>query len=324
MPPSADITFPILFLIAGALLLYIGAEGLVRGSASVALRMRIAPLIVGLTIIAFGTSSPELVVSIKAALKGNAEIALGNVIGSNICNIALIIGVAAIIRPIKVDKNFIKADMLLMVGVTVLLILLMFDGTLDAIDGVIMFAGIIVYNVATIVSARKSSIDSVKIVEGDDVPEKSKSVAKDVVFIVVGLAVLILGANIFVDGAVDIAKFLGASDLIIGLTVIALGTSLPELATSIVAAIKGHAEISIGNAVGSNIYNILLILGVAAMVTPINSVNVNIVDVAVMLAVALILFPLSWTQQAISRKEGVFLLLVYLSYMYYLSTQMSV
>jgi cation:H+ antiporter len=324
MPPSADITFPILFLIAGALLLYIGAEGLVRGSASVALRMRIAPLIVGLTIIAFGTSSPELVVSIKASLKGNAEIALGNVIGSNICNIALIIGVAAIIRPIKVDKNFIKADMLLMVGVTVLLILLMFDGTLDAIDGVIMFAGIIVYNVATIVSARKSSIDSVKIVEGDDVPEKSKSVAKDVVFIVVGLAVLILGANIFVDGAVDIAKFLGASDLIIGLTVIALGTSLPELATSIVAAIKGHAEISIGNAVGSNIYNILLILGVAAMVTPINSVNVNIVDVAVMLAVALILFPLSWTQQAISRKEGVFLLLVYLSYMYYLSTQMSV
>ncbi|MCK5741129.1 MAG: calcium/sodium antiporter [Chlorobi bacterium] len=315
-------TYPILLVFAGAVLLYIGAEGLVRGSASVALRMRIAPLIVGLTIIAFGTSSPELVVSIKAALKGNAEIALGNVIGSNICNIALIIGVAAIIRPIKVDKNFIKADMLLMVGVTILLILLMFDGNLDMIDGVIMFAGIIVYNVATIVSARKSSIDSVKIDEDDHIPEKSKSVAKDIAFIVGGLAVLILGANIFVDGAIVIAKFLGASDLIIGLTVIAFGTSLPELATSIVAAIKGHAEISIGNAVGSNIYNILLILGVASMVTPINSASVNIVDVAVMLAIALILFPLSWTQQAISRKEGVFLLLIYLSYMYYLSTQM--
>ncbi len=322
--PLAEMTYPILLIVVGAALLYFGAEGLVRGSASAALRMRIAPLIVGLTIIAFGTSSPELVVSIKAALKGNSEIALGNVIGSNICNIALIIGVAAIIRPIKVDKNFIKADMLLMVGVTALLILLMFDGNLDLIDGVIMFAGIVVYNVATIVSARKSSIDSVKIDENDDVPEKSKSIAKDVAFIVGGLAVLILGADLFVDGAVDIAKFLGASDLIIGLTVIAFGTSLPELATSIVAAIKGHAEISIGNAVGSNIYNILLILGVASMVSPINTVNVNVIDVAVMLAVALVLFPLSWTQHAISRKEGVFLLLVYVTYMYYLSTQMSI
>ena len=322
--PLAEMTYPILLIVVGAALLYFGAEGLVRGSASAALRMRIAPLIVGLTIIAFGTSSPELVVSIKAALKGNSEIALGNVIGSNICNIALIIGVAAIIRPIKVDKNFIKADMLLMVGVTALLILLMFDGNLDLIDGVIMFAGIVVYNVATIVSARKSSIDSVKIDENDDVPEKSKSIAKDAAFIVGGLAVLILGADLFVDGAVDIAKFLGASDLIIGLTVIAFGTSLPELATSIVAAIKGHAEISIGNAVGSNIYNILLILGVASMVSPINTVNVNVIDVAVMLAVALVLFPLSWTQHAISRKEGVFLLLVYVTYMYYLSTQMSI
>ena len=311
----------VIFLLIGAVMLYFGAEGLVRGSASVALRYKIAPLVVGLTIVAFGTSSPELVVSVSAALSGSAEIALGNVIGSNVCNIALILGVAALIRPISVEKKFIKSDMLLMIGVSILLIILMLDGEIGRFDGGILASGIIIYNVATLYMARKEE-DTSEFT--DDLPEPSGSKWKDVAMIVLGLVGLVVGANVFLEGAVSIAKFLGASDLIIGLTVIALGTSLPELATSVVAAIKNEGDISMGNAVGSNIYNVLCILGFAALVHPISAQGVAWVDLGVMLLVAVMIVPLAWTNFTVSRFEGGVLLLVYLGYVYYLSQQMGI
>ncbi|MDA3843432.1 MAG: calcium/sodium antiporter [Candidatus Kapabacteria bacterium] len=327
MPPTADLAYPILFLIAGVLLLYFGAEGLVRGSASIALRMRIAPLIVGLTIVAFGTSSPELVVSISAALKGNPGIALGNVIGSNICNIALILGIAAIVRPIKVNIKVIKVDISIMIGITLLLILMLLDGEIDRIDGILLTIGVISYCFFTIFLAKNSNTnnDENELEVSDEKPPHKKWL--DIVFIVVGLAILIVGANLFVSGATVIAEYLGASDIIIGLTIVAFGTSLPELATSLVASIKGESDISIGNVVGSNIFNILGVLGITSIIHPIYVGEISMtgtitpVDVGVMVLVAIIISPLAWSKLTISRIEGAFLLFIYIGYVFYLYTK---
>lgn len=315
------ILFSTLFLIGGTLLLYFGAEGLVSGSSSMAFRMRITPLVVGLTIVAFGTSSPELVVSISATLRDNGAIAVGNVIGSNICNIALILGVSALIRPIKVNMSIIRKDISLMILASILLIVLIKnDNMISRIDGVILATGIILYNWGTIYFSKKKSSPLNN--EFMEIPDKIRRKQWfDIMLIIGGLGILVLGANLFVEGATQIAKILGASDALIGLTLVALGTSLPELATSVVAAIKDESDISIGNAIGSNMFNILAILGFASLVHPITAEGIQDIDMSVMIFVAIIIFPLVRIGMSLTRIKGVFLLLIYFAYMYYLYMQ---
>lgn len=307
----------IIYLVGGLIMLFIGAEGLVRGSSNLAIKIGIAPLVVGLTVVSFGTSAPELVVSLKAAISGNGSISLGNIIGSNIANIALILGVAALIRPLKVHANVIMREIPIMIAISVLLLILLIDGEVGFIDGIILVGGLIIYLVVNVILARKeknAEVDA-KFKEG----LKSKfGIPLSIVFIIVGLGLLLFGANLFVQSAVVIAKIFNVSDAIIGLTIVAIGTSLPELITSVVAAYKKEADIAIGNVVGSNIFNILGILGITALVIPISSLGINYVDLGVMLFTAIILFPLSRTGFSISRFEGAFLLAGYAGYIYYL------
>jgi cation:H+ antiporter len=317
METLSTLLLAVLSIAGGAIFLYFGAEGLVKGSSSLAIRFGITPLIVGLTVVAFGTSSPELVVSVNAAIKGNSGISLGNVIGSNICNIALILGVSALIRPIQINMKLIRTDLLIMIGITVIFILVILDGEISRLDGFIFLFGIVAYNVLTIYMAKRAKDKEAKQEYSEVVEKKFGRKRIDLLFIFGGLGILTLGAEVFVKGAVDIAQYFGASDLLIGLTVIALGTSLPELATSVVAAIKDEGDISIGNAIGSNIFNILLILGFASIIVPISTGEVNWIDLAVMLGVAVLVLPLAWTGFRLSRREGAFLLLIYFVYMYF-------
>ncbi len=318
---SVDVLFSIIFLVSGTILLYFGAEGLVTGSSTLAFRVGITPLVVGLTVVAFGTSSPELVVSVSAALGKQGEIALGNVIGSNICNIALIIGVAALIRPLHVKPSLIKRDIILMIGITILMIILVIDGEISRIDGGILFSGIIAYNGITIYLARQR-----KVTAGDSpfeiLPRKERNLKLNITFIVGGIAILVVGAGLFLEGAKQLAVFLGASKAVIGLSIVAFGTSLPELATSMVASFKNEGDISIGNAIGSNIFNILLILGIAAFIYPIISTGIDKIDLAVVLFISILILPLAKFGMTIGRAKGLFLVSLYFGYMYYLYTQL--
>jgi len=307
----------VLYLIAGLVLLFLGAEGLIRGSSNLAIKMGITPLVVGLTVVAFGTSTPELVVSLKAALLGNSSISLGNIVGSNIANIALILGVAALIRPLDVHAKVIMREIPIMIGISLLLLLLLVDGELGFFDGLIFVVGIVIYTIVNVLMARKEKNPEVD----NEFKEGLKSklgIPVSIFLMIAGLGLLIFGANLFVQSAVAIAKMFNVSDAIIGLTIVAIGTSLPELITSIVAAYKKEADIAIGNVVGSNVFNILGILGITALIIPISSVGISYVDLVVMLFAAIILFPLSRTGFSISRWEGAFLLAGYAGYIYYL------
>lgn len=312
-----EIALSLLLLVGGTLLLYFGAEGLIAGSASLAFKVGITPLVIGLTIIAFGTSSPELVVNIQAAFEGKPGIAYGNVIGSNIANIALIIGLASLIRPIKVNVKLVKTDLFILIGASALLIILILDGKLSRLDGIVLFSGIILYNVATIYFARREN----KKILGDATPKKQRKTWMDVLFIGGGLAILIVGSDLFLRGAIHIAKTFNVPDGIIGITLVALGTSLPELATSVVASVRNEADISVGNAIGSNIFNILMVLGVAAVIAPINvsaeNTGVNIYDLASMTLIALFIYPLARIGMNFSRVKGLILLAFYIIYMLY-------
>lgn len=313
MISTTEIVF---YLIGGLIGLFLGGEGLIRGSASLSLRIGISPLVVGLTVVAFGTSSPELLVSLKAALMGSSTIALGNVVGSNIANIALILGIASIIRPLQVHANVIKREIPILIGLTILLIIFLLDEELGFIEGFVFLILLIAYTVINIILSLKENkeIES-KFEEG----LKSKlNIPLSVLFIVSGLALLFVGADLFLKGAVALAKIFNVGDAVIGLTVVAIGTSLPELFTSIVATIKKESDIAVGNAVGSSIFNILSILGISAVIVPVNSGELSYLDFGVMLAAALILLPLSYTGFRITRLEGMFLLIGYVAYLYIL------
>lgn len=307
----------ILYLVGGLIMLFIGAEGLIRGSSTLAIKIGITPLIVGLTVVAFGTSAPELVVSLKAAIVGNSSISLGNVIGSNIANIALILGIASLIRPLYVHANIIMREIPIMIGVSILLIVLLLDGEVGFIDGLIFVLGIIIYTIVNIYMARKEKSSEVK----EEFEEGLKSrlgAPVSIIFVVIGLGLLIIGANVFVQSAVAIAKLFNISDAIIGLTIVAIGTSLPELITSIVASYKKESDIAIGNVVGSNIFNILGILGITALIVPISSIGISNIDLIIMVVTAIVLLPLSKSGLRISRIEGMFLLAGYAAYTIYL------
>jgi cation:H+ antiporter len=307
-----------IYIAAGLLMLFIGAEGLIRGSSSLALRFGITPLVVGLTVVAFGTSSPELVVSLKAALEGNGDISLGNVIGSNIANIALILGVAALIRPLKVQAQVVKREVPIMIFVTLLLFLFLINNEINRIEGIIFFIGIIVYSFINVVLAKKEKNKEVEAEFAEGVAKKPLKIWIAIPFIIVGLALLVFGANLFLEASIEVAKIFGMSQAVIGLTIVAIGTSLPELATSAVASLKNESDIAIGNVVGSNIFNILLILGITAMIIPVSAADITLIDIIVMLVAAVIVLPMTWSKFILNRVEGVLLLIGYFVYMYYL------
>lgn len=306
----------ILFLAGGLIVMLLGAEGLVRGASALALRIGISPLVVGLTVVAFGTSSPELVVSVGSALDGNSDIAIGNVIGSNISNIALILGITALINPVKVNVQVIKREIPIMIVVTFVFLIMFYDLSLSRIEGGILFAGIIAYTVVSIFLSKKEKKETDNEFE-KELPVAKGSIVKSIIFVVVGLIFLAVGSKLFVDGAVEIARMFNLSQIVIGLTIVAVGTSLPELITSVVASLKKEGDIAIGNVVGSNIFNLLSILGITVLILPISSNGVGTLDLVMFCLTALIMLPLARTGFVLNRIEGGLLIAAYIVYIYF-------
>lgn len=304
---------PSLSVLGGLVLLAVGAEGLVWGASSGARRLGISPLIIGLTVVAYGTSAPELVVSLHAAVGGNADIALGNVVGSNIANVGLILGLAALVAPVQVQAQILRIDVPIMVGVSGLLLGLLWDGVVGRLNGVVLVGGAVVYTMFCIWGAWDEPQDAVKETFDDGVPSEG-SVGRDLLFGGGGLVLLVLGARLLVSGAVTIAEAIGLSATVIGLTVVALGTSLPELATAVVAARRGQSDIVVGNVVGSNIFNVLGILGLTAWVQPVDATGLSMWDGGVLFGFAVVTLPLFWTDYTFSRREGGLLLAGYVVY----------
>jgi len=311
-------TSTVLVLVLGLVLLYFGAEGLVRGSSSLALRLGVGPLLVGLTVVAFGTSTPELVVSLKAAYLGQGDISVGNVVGSNICNIGLILGFSALIIPIKVASQIVRIDTPIMIGTTALALALLYDGALSRVEGIILFGLLVVYVLFSIRLAKKQPSDPLAGEFSEEMKISKWGVWEDIAFIVGGLVMLVFGARFLVEAAIDIAKTFGLSEAVIGLTIVAVGTSLPEFATSLVAALKKESDIAVGNIVGSNIFNILGILGISATVTPLSSAGITGIDLGVMLLFALVLWVFSRTGFLLNRFEGLLMLAGYAVYVAWL------
>ena len=311
-----------IYIIGGSIGLFIGAEGLVRGASSLAIRLGISPLVVGLTVVAFATSSPELVVSIKAAIEGNPGIVVGNVVGSNICNIALILGVAAMISPMNVKSQVIKREIPIMIIVSVILLFILLDDTITSMEGIFLVIGIITYIVLGYKYSIKEKDNKEVIKEFEEIiPKSPYKIWQSLIFVLAGLGLLVLGSNLFVDGAVAIAEKFGVSQAVIGLTIVALGTSLPELTTSIVASFKNENDIAIGNAVGSNVFNILSILGISSLIRPIADTGITIVDLSIMMFFTILILPLSRSKFTLRRWEGALLFCGYIAYMIYLVNQ---
>ena len=309
----------ILYLLGGLGLLTIGAEGLVRGSSALALRLGVTPLVIGLTVVSFGTGSPELIVSIEAASQNNSTIALGNVVGSNISNIALILGVAALVRPMPVRVEFIRREVPLMIAVSLLLCVLLLDGWLSRLDGLLLVTGSVIYTVMAYVLSRRAATaasSAVKEEFADSMPDTRRAAWIDITFVIIGLLALIGGAKLMLIGAVALAESWGLSQVVIGLTIIAIGTSLPEMATSVMASLKNEADVALGNAIGSNILNILFILGIAALLNPIPAQGLRPFDLIVMVGTAMATLPLLWRGAVLSRGEGAFLVAGYILYLW--------
>jgi cation:H+ antiporter len=309
-------TSSLLFLLLGFVLLYFGGEGLVRGSVALALRLRLTPLIIGLTVVAFGTSSPELVVSIKAALNDQGALAIGNVIGSNILNIGLILGLTAMIYPMKVQLQVLRIDVPIMLGVSLLVVWLLSDLRLGRVEGGLLLAGLLAYVSFTVILAKKLKPSAeVEAEYAEAIPALRGSVWRDVTLILCGLALLVAGSHFIVDGAVSLARGFGVNEAIIGLTIVAMGTSLPELVTCVVAALKKEPDIVLGNIVGSNLFNLLGILGAAALAKPLIGTGIRMSDFLVMIAFTIALVPILWSFRKLQRWEAVLLLVGYVSYL---------
>ncbi len=307
------------WLILSLFLLFIGGEALVQGAASLAQRAGLTALMIGLTVVAFGTSSPELVVSVKASFAGQGDIALGNVLGSNIFNIAVILGLTALICPIAVKSQIIKFDAPIMILVSLLFPLLIIGGKVEFFEGVFLVLGIIFYTVLNYYLAKRTAVQTDENVEfEEEVPKKTPNVFVDLLLVSAGISVLIVGARILVDNSVIIARAWGVSEAVIGITIVAAGTSMPELVTCVVAAIRRHPDIAIGNVIGSNIFNILAVMGFSSLVHPIHSDEIGFVDIAVMIAVAILLLPLMWTDMKLRRIEGLILMTIYAGYLIWL------
>ncbi len=314
----------ILSFIFGLIFLIIGAEILVRGASRIAQRIGISPLIVGLTVVAFGTSAPELAVSIKSALSAQTDIAVGNIIGSNIFNILFILGLSALIVPLRVSQQLIRLDVPLMIGLSVVVLLFSLDHNISRTNGLLLVTGLVTYLFYLFYQGQKENTDATS----EKNSKKSKSDRqikggwmKNIGLVLGGLLLLVMGSRWLVDSAVTFAQFLGINELVIGLTIVSAGTSLPEVVTSIIAAIRGERDIAVGNIVGSNIFNIMAVLGFTTIIAPAGIEVSNAVigfDLPVMIAVALASLPIFFTGGIISRWEGGLFLGYYVAYTLYL------
>ncbi len=315
----------IVALLGGLVCLVAGAEFLVRGAAGIAGRLGIAPVVIGLTVVAFGTSAPELAVSVSASAGGSADVALGNVVGSNIGNVLLILGAAALVGGLVVDQRIIRLDIPILLVASVATLLLALDNEIGRIDGAVLFAGIVVYVGWLVRSATRERPEVLE--EYDDAVEvleagvAEQSLPIQVGLVALGLGILVAGSQLLVTSATDIAEELGVSDLVIGLTVVAIGTSLPELATSVLAAIRGQRDIAVGNVVGSNLFNLLCVLGATGVVSsdgiPVGDDSLRI-DFPVMLAATAALLPVVWRGFRIERWEGAMFVAFYVAYVTFL------
>jgi cation:H+ antiporter len=314
----------LLLFILGLGGLIVGAELLVRGAGRLAAAVGLSPLVIGLTVVAYGTSAPELAVSLKAALSGQADLSMGNVVGSNTFNVLFILGLSAMITPLVVSQQLVRLDVPVMIGVSLLLLLFACNGTLSRWEGAILSVGAVLYTVFCVRQSRQEAqAIQVEYAEGINVgqPGAKPMWIMQVALIVVGLVLLVLGAHWLVVAAINIAKALGLSELVIGLTIVAVGTSLPEVATSIVAALRGQRDIAVGNVVGSNIFNILAVLGVTSLVAP-HGLQVSRAvlhfDMPVLIAVAVACLPIFFTGNVIARWEGALFFGYYLAYLLYM------
>ena len=318
-----DLLTSILFVL-GVVALVVGAELLVRGAAHLAAAVGVSPLVIGLTVVAYGTSSPELAVSVQASLAGQADLALGNVVGSNIFNVLLILGVAALIVPLTVARQLLWLDVPLMIVLSVVTLVFGWDGQIDRRDGVILVVVLVVYTVLLICKSRRevaAERAAAPELQADTSDHRFLRIVRDLVFILAGLGLLVLGSRWLCHGAVAIATALGVSQLVIGLTIVAAGTSLPEVATSVAAAVRGQRDIAVGNVVGSNIFNIVSVLGISSLVS-LDGLRVSSqalqFDIPVMIGVAVACLPVFYTGGTISRWEGALFLAYYFAYTGYL------
>lgn len=318
----------ILFCGVGFVLLYYGAEWLVKGSSSLARSLGISPIVIGLTVVAFGTSAPELVVSVVSSIKAKSMIAVGNVVGSNICNIALVLGVSALFQPIRSHPSVVRRDIPIMLAISLYLLLLSLNSHLGRVEGLTLFVGVILYTLMNYYWARHDTIYDAG-GKGDDIAGEVEEIGfvqtrgKQLLLIGVGIAGVVGGAELVVDSAIKIMTALGVSEKFIGLTIVAFGTSLPELATSVVAALRKEMDISIGNLVGSNVFNILSVVGVAAMVRPIPIPGGFFesglwLDYLVMMTTSALPLLLMRKNMTVSRGGGALLLSCYVGYLGYL------
>lgn len=310
---SMQIILQVALLALGFVMLVKGADWFVDGASGIAAKFHIPQIIIGLTIVAMGTSAPEAAVSISAALKGSADITVGNIIGSNILNVLIILGLASVIIPIAVGKSTIKIDAPFMIAISAVFLLLGWDGTITRIDGLILlvlFAAYIGYMIWEAIHSND---------EGEEI--KKLSIGQALLFTVIGLGLIVLGSNVAVDAATELARIFGMSERFIGLTIVALGTSLPELFTSVVAARKGNADIAIGNIVGSNIFNILFVVGLSSLIVDVPFAANFRIDMAVSIAAAMFLWIASMKEKKLVRWHGIVMLLGYAGYFVYLLMQ---
>ena len=312
-----------LMFVLGLAALVVGAEALVRGASRLAVSWGISPLVVGLTVVAFGTSAPEMAVSVGAALAGSTDLAIGNVVGSNIANVLLILGLSALIAPLLVHEQVIRQEIPILIGASLVVVAMALDGNIGRVEAALLFAGVIAYTVFLVVQSRRASQDAEDAFASEiQTTSWDRHWSVQTLLVVGGLGLLVLGADWLVGAAVAFAKLLGVSDLVIGLTVVAVGTSMPEIATSLIAALRGQRDIAVGNVVGSNIFNLLAVLGAAGVVS---AGGLAVPDAArnfdlwVMLAVALACLPIVLTGREIARWEGGLFLGYYAAYLLYLA-----
>ena len=303
-----EMIFDILLIVLGVAMVLLGADRLTEGAAALARRMNVPEIIIGLTIVAAGTSAPELFVSLVSALKGTPDMAMGNVVGSNTMNCMLIVGCAAMVAPMTISRSTVQKDIPFSVGASVLLMILAINAYLGRFDGIILLLGFAAFMYYTLLQAKKGQVEQQETV-------KQINPWLSAFFVVLGLAMLVVGSNVFVDAATDVAYSLGLSEGVVGLTIVAGGTSLPELATSVVAARKGQSAIAIGNVIVSNVFNILLILGLTATISPMQIQGITLVDMGMMLGSVSLVWLFSYTRFTVERWEGALLVGGYLVYL---------
>ena len=305
----------VLFILVGIVLVLWGADRLTDGAVAMAEKMKMPQIVIGLTIVAMGTSMPEFCVSLVSALKGTTDLAVGNIVGSNIFNTLLIVGVSAWVAPMTILKSTVRKDIPFALFASVILLIMCLDGTISRLDAGILFVLFLVFMYVTLKGAKTKDDDTTA--KTDSIEDNKNPMAAwlSIVWIIVGLACLIGGSNLFVEGATKVAEHIGVSEAVIGLTIVAGGTSLPELATSVVSARKGNSGIAIGNVLGSNVFNILAILGVTGVITPMHLQGITMLDLSMMVVSTLLVWLFSFTKYKIARWEGIVLTIVFIGYM---------